>query len=198
MQIWEGSFLFEGTVLRACVCCYGQRTLFTTVHKNILHQHTCISFPCFFYFFHLNDVSMMRKSALVLQIPVASTQHGFVFFCVFRLGHVWTHLIVKFTTRCLICFATDCVPPLCIHYRLNHRTFIHPLQADELSWTLHNLEYFKTSLVGRKTYFFYLAVQTDFFICEDIQETTVTENGHHYKHMTAKQSRSTLILKNKK
>lgn len=36
------------------------------------------------------------------------------------------YLTGKFTTRCLICLATGCVTPLCIHYRLKYRTSTFP------------------------------------------------------------------------
>lgn len=60
----------------------------------------------------------------------------------------------RITSRCLICFATGCVTPLCIHYSLKCRTSKSPCQHLDSADLLHILQCFKKSLAGRRSYSF--------------------------------------------
>lgn len=66
----------------------------------------------------------------------------------------------KFTTRCLICLATGCVTPLCIHYSLKYRTSTFPCWHLDSAEILHKLQCFKNKPQRQKGFVFpsYLSV----------------------------------------
>ncbi len=79
-------------------------------------------------------------------------QNGFfsISISVLLKEHSRVCLTGKFTTRCLICLATGCVTPLCIHYSLKYRTSTFPCWHLDSAEILHKLQCFKNKPQRKK------------------------------------------------
>lgn len=74
-------------------------------------------------FFQLPVPKLFLSPLLSSTALLSIKQNCFLSYC---LSVFWRNTVGRITTRCLICLATGCVTPLCIHYSLKYRTSMSP------------------------------------------------------------------------